>query len=140
MELFLTIVFTTMLLSQLLLIPTFLGILSLNHRFQAATKRRLRRIAAVVLAVTLVWAAVTTAHPPILWMDTPPDKDAAEEIIRYVSDGPYFDKLPLFLPVLITAETTHHGGLRWQTHYLPFSRTEHIYNETYECTKNLLPW
>ncbi len=140
MELFLTVVFTAMLLCRLLFIPAFLGILSLNRRFQTAAKRRLRRIAAAVLAVTIVWSTVTTLHPPILWQDTPADKAAAEEIIRYVSDGPYFDRLPLFLPVLVTAETTPHNGLRWQTHYLPFVSTEHIYSDTYECTEYLFPW
>ncbi len=140
MELLLTIVFTTMLLSQLFLIPAILLLVSLLLRFSLATKRNLRKIAAVALTVTLTWAAITTAHPPILWLDKPEDKAAAEEIIRYVSDGPYFDRLPTFIPVLITAETTHHGGLRWRTHYLPFSHTEHIYNETYECTEKLLPW
>ncbi len=140
MELFLTIAFTIALLCRLLFLPAVLLLLSLPRRVSPTTKRYLRRIAAIALAITLTWAAITTAHPPILWLDTPEDKAAAEEIIRYVSNGPYFDKLPTFIPVLITAETTPHNGLRWRTHYLPFSHTEHIYNETYECTKNLLPW
>ncbi len=140
MELFLTIAFTIALLCRLLFLPAALLLLSLPRRVSPTAKRNLRRIAAIALAITLTWAAITTVHPPILWLDTPEDKAAAEEIIRYVSNGSYFDKLPLFLPVLVTAETTHHGGLRWRTHYLPFSHTEHIYNETYECTKYLLPW
>ncbi len=140
MELFLTIVFTVQLLCQMLLVPTVLGIVSLSGRFSPAARRRLRRMAAAVLAVTLVWAMVTTVHPPILWRDAPADREGAEETIRYVSDGLYADRLPLFFPVLVTAEAAPHGALRWQTYYLPFGSTEHVWSDTYECTAYLFPW
>ncbi len=140
MELFLTLLFTVWLVCQLLLIPTIFFVLSLFRRIQSQTKRRLRKIALVVLVGTIIWVPVTTMEPPLLWKNVPVDKTAAEETIRYVADGDYCGGLPFFIPVLVTADETFHDGLRWQTYYLPFGWTEHVYYDTYECTKPLSPW
>ena len=138
MELTLRTIFWAVQILGFLMPPLLLFVL-------AGAKESRRRCAAMLAALLLIaelGAAVTmTLHPPIVDSSasskllTARDKDT----IRAVASGIYSTNIPIFPWMVVVTEHTD-SVLRWRTHYAFWGMTEHVFGETYECTKPLTGW
>ncbi len=96
-------------------------------------------ISCALLAAELLFITLTTLHPPIINTTGRPLSASDEERVRYVSDGSFNARLPVFPMAVILTENSPEL-LRWKTVYGFLGTTEHIWdpvNECYECTDRL---
>ena len=138
MELTLRTIFWTV---QILgfLIPPLLLFVSIGAK--ASRRKRAAMLAALLLIAELGAAVTMTLHPPIV------DSSSSSEVltagdkaaIRAVASGIYSENIPIFPWLVVITEHTD-SVIRWRTHYAFWGTTEHIYSDTYECTKPLTGW
>lgn len=106
------------------------------------SRRRCAAMLAVLLLIAELGAAVTmTLHPPIVDSSSSSEVLTAgdKDTIRAVASGIYSTNIPIFPWMVVVTEHTD-SVLRWRTHYAFWGMTEHVFGETYECTKPLTGW
>ena len=137
MELTLRTIFWTV---QILgfLMPPLLLFVSIGAK--ASRRKRAAMLAALLLVVELCTAFVMTLHPPIVDFSSSEVLTAEEKhTVRAVASGIYSTNIPIFPWLVVITEHTD-SVIRWRTHYAFWGTTEHIYSDTYECTKPLTGW
>ena len=106
------------------------------------SRRRCAAMLAALLLIAELGTAVTmTLHPPIVDSSSSSEVLTAEDknTIRAVASGIYSTNIPIFPWMVVVTEHTD-SVLRWRTHYAFWGMTEHVFGETYECTKPLTGW
>ena len=138
MELALRTVFWTVQILGFLLPPLILFLLI---GAKQSRRKRAAMLAALLLIAELGAAVAMTLHPPIVDLSGSAESLTIEDkqTIRYVASGIYSDNIPIFPWMVVVTEHTD-SVLRWRTHYAFWGTTEHIYSDTYECTKPLTGW
>ena len=121
------------------LIPPLLLFVSIGAK--ASRRKRAAILAAILLAAELGTATAVTYCPPIVDTSSPSTALTAEEkhTVRAVASGIYSTNIPIFPWLVVITEHTD-SVIRWRTHYAFWGTTEHIYSDTYECTKPLTGW
>ena len=134
-----TIIITEMwILSVLgLILPPVILFLFLGRK-QGKRKRAIL-LSSILLLGELLLLVLTVIHPPLFNASGNPLSDESVEIVRYVSDGKFNDRTPIF-PIAVVVTENSPVLLRWRTCYGIYGSTEHIWdvvNECYECTDQL---
>ena len=120
-----------------LLLPPAILLLFLGRK-QNRRKRAIL-LSGILLFFELLFVGLTVIHPPLINASGNPLSEESVQTVRYVSDGKYNSRTPIFPIAVVVTENTP-SLLRWRTCYGIYGSTEHIWdavNECYECTDRL---